>query len=101
MFREDRGLKKLNLQERASIIAFLECGKKIPWISAKLGISVSTVWLWKRRHEETGDVIRNGGSGKTKKITPMDEENIVSAALAKPITTAQEIAGIVYNEKLL
>ena len=39
--------------------------------------------------------------GKLKKKTPMDEENIVSAALAKPITTAQEIAGIVYNGKLL
>ena len=91
--------KKLNLQERASIIAFLECGKKIPWISAKFWISVTTVRLWKKRHQETG--IRNGGSGKNKKITPIDEENIVSEALAKPITTAQEKAGVVYNEKII
>ncbi len=101
MFREDRGRKNLNTQERASIIAFLECEKTVTWISAKMGVSLSTVSYWKKRHEETGDVRRKDGSGKTKKITQEDEENIVSAALAKPITTAQEIAGIVYNEKLL
>ena len=67
--------KKLNLQERASIIAFLECGKKIPWISVKFWISVTTVRLWKKRHQETG--IRNGESGKNKKITPSIYEQYI------------------------
>jgi transposase len=33
------------------------------------------------------------GSGRPRKTTPEEEENIALAVAAKPITTAQEIAG--------
>lgn len=92
MFRADRGLKKLIPKERASIIALAEAEKSVRYISAKLDISVSTVVYWKRRFEETGDVERQPGSGE-KKLTEANEEDIVSAAQSKPITTEQEIAG--------
>ena len=72
---------------------FLSVKKTVTWISAKMDVSLSTVSYWKKRHQETGDVRRKDESGKTKKITQEDEENIVSAVLAKPIITAQEIAG--------
>ena len=45
MFRADRVRKHLNDQERASIIAFTECGKTVSFISERLGISLSTVSL--------------------------------------------------------
>ncbi len=48
MFLQDRGRKNLNTQERASIITFLECEKTVTWISAKMGVSLSTVSHWKR-----------------------------------------------------
>jgi transposase len=93
MFRADRGRKHLNDQERASIIAFTECGRTVSFISERMGISCSTVSLWQTRYRETGEIIRQRGSGRPRKLTPADEENIVQAVTAKPITTAQEIAG--------
>jgi transposase len=93
MFRADRGRKHLNDQERASTIAFTECGKTVAFISERLGISGSTVSRWQTRYRETGEVIRQRGSGRPKKMTPADEDNIVQVIAAKPITTAQEIAG--------
>ncbi|KAK4028924.1 hypothetical protein OUZ56_021942 [Daphnia magna] len=87
----DRCLKKLSPKERASIIALAEAEKSVRYIIAKLDISVSTVVYWKRRFEETGDVERQPGSEK--KLTEANEEDIVSAAQSKPITTEQEIAG--------
>jgi transposase len=51
------------------------------------------VFLWQTRYRETGDVTRQVGSGRPRKVTPEDEENIALAVAAKPITTAQEIAG--------
>lgn len=93
MFRADRCLKKLSPKERASIIALAEAEKSVRYIIAKLDISVSTVVYWKRRFEETGDVERQPGSGEKKKLTEANEEDIVSAAQSKPITTEQGIAG--------
>ncbi len=49
---------------------------------------------WQRRYEETGDVDRQPGSGRPRKTTPLEDLNIRNAAIAKPITTAQEIAGM-------
>jgi hypothetical protein len=37
--------------------------------------------------------MRKRGSGRLTKLTPANEEYIVLAVTAKPITTAQEIAG--------
>jgi transposase len=58
-----------------------------------LGIAVGTEFLWQTRHRETGDVIRQVGSGRQRKVTPEEAENIALVTSAKLITTAQEIAG--------
>ena len=67
MFRADRDRKHLNDQERASIISFTECGKTVAFISERLGISGSNVSLWQTRYRETGEIIRQRGSGRPKK----------------------------------
>jgi transposase len=51
------------------------------------------VSLWQTQYADTGDINRKNGSGRPKKLTAADEANIALAVEAKPITTAQEIAG--------
>ena len=92
MFRSDRGNKHLNDKERASIIAYANDGN-VRFISDRLGIAIGTVSLLQTRYAETGDITRKNGSGRPKKLTAADEANIALAVEAKPITTAQEIAG--------
>ena len=98
MFRADRGRKHLNDQERAAIIAFTEAGKTVADISERLGIGAATVSLWQNRFRETGSIIRKQGSGRPKKLTPETEADIVLAVSAKPLTTAQEIAGNLFDQ---
>jgi transposase len=98
MFRADRGRKHLNDQERAAIIAFTEAGKTVADISERLGIGAATVSLWQNRFRETGSIIRKQGSGRPKKLTPENKEDIVLAVSAKPITTAKEIAGNLFDQ---
>lgn len=93
MFRADRGRKHLNDQERAAIVAFTEAGKTVAFISERLDFGAATVSLWQHRFRETGNIMRKRGSGRPTKLTPANEEDIVLAVTAKPITTAQEIAG--------
>ena len=68
MFRADLGRKHLNDKERASIIAFTDCGKAVSFISERLGISCSNVSLWQTRYRETGEIIRQRGSGRPKNL---------------------------------
>ena len=93
MFRADRGHKQLNDKERSAVVALTEFGKSISEICIALNISRPTVVHWKRRYEETGDVDRQPGSGRPRKTTSAEDLNIRNAVIAKPITTAQEIAG--------
>ena len=93
MFRADRGRKHLKEKERGAIIAYSNDGKTVRFISDRLGIAMATVSLWQTRYRETGDIARQVGFGRRKKLTPEDEDDIADAVAAKPITTAQEIAG--------
>ena len=45
---------------------------------------------------ETGSVQRQVGSGRRKATTSEENERVRLAVVAKPITTAQEITGIIY-----
>jgi transposase len=94
MFRDDRGNKKLNNEEKGSIIAFVDAGWSNKRICRRTGFSKPTVLKWRRRFEETGRVTRQVGSGRRKSTTPEEDERIRQAVIAKPITTAQEIAGL-------
>jgi transposase len=93
MFQADRGRKHLNDQERAAIVAFTEAGQTVAFIGKRLDIEAATVSLWQHRFRKTGNIMRKRGSGRPTKLTPANEEDIVLAVTAKPITTAQEIAG--------
>lgn len=94
MFRDDRGRKQLNAKERASIIALTYQGLSIKKIANELGIGEATVVLWQKRHRDTGDVERKFGSGRPNKTTEEQDGRIMQSVISKPITTAQEIAGI-------
>ena len=94
MFREDRGRKHLNEKERGAIIALTSQNVSIKKIAEQLGIGEATVVLWQKRHRETGDVDRKNGSGRPRTTTAEQDRQIVQAVRAKPITTAQEVAGM-------
>ena len=96
MFRADRGVKKLNDQEKGALVGFFEAGWSNRRIAQRIGTSKSTVVYWKNRYEETGEIKRRvaPGSGNRRKTTPAEDQRIRDAVLARPITTAQEIAGL-------
>lgn len=95
MFREGRGRSHLNVKERAAIVALTEAGKSIREIAGLLNIGEATVVLWQKRHQNTGDVERKPGTGRQRKTTQDQDRKIRMVVIAKPITTAQEIAGII------
>ena len=74
-------------------MAFVNSGMSVRRVAFDWGYDRKTVRRWRDRHNETGDVIRKEGSGKTRKVTAQDVDNFRSAVAAKPITTAQEIIG--------
>lgn len=94
MFRADRGVKQLNLQERSSIISFTLYGGSIRRVALDTGFNRGTVRRWRMRFAETGDVLRQIGSGRPCVVTPIQDDMLVEAVSAKPITTAQELSGI-------
>jgi transposase len=93
MFRADRGRKHLNDQERVAIVAFTEAGQTMALISERLDVVAANVPSWQYWFRETGNVMRQRGSGRPKELTLANEKDIVLAVTAKPITSAQEIAG--------
>ncbi len=97
MFRADQGRKHLNDQERAAIVAFTEAGQTVAFIGERLDIEAANVSLWRHRFRKTGNIMRKRGSGRPTKLTTANEEEIVLAVTAKPITTAQEIVIIYEN----
>lgn len=86
----------LSFQERGGIAALTDHGVSVREVAAKLGCHATTVRRWKRRYEETLDVKRQVGSGRPKKTTPAQDAMLLDAVRAKPITTAQEIAGSLF-----
>jgi transposase len=92
MFRHDWGRKNLSVSERAGIIA-LSVGKSLRQIADALEVSKTAIDYWQKKFRETGELKRKSGTGGKPKLTRENIENIRSAVLAKPITTAQEIAG--------
>jgi hypothetical protein len=93
MFRPDRGRKHLSVSERAGIIALSSVGKSLRQIADALEVSKSAVDYWQKRFRETGELKRELGTGGKPELTRENIQNIRSAVMAKPITTAQEIAG--------
>jgi transposase len=93
MFRPDRVRKRLIVSERAGIITLSSVVKSLRQIADALEVSKSAVEYWQKRFRETGELKRKSGTGGKPKLTRENIENIRSAVLAKPITTAQEIAG--------
>ena len=101
MFREDRGVKKLSDKEKGALIGYIHAGFSDNRIHLDTWYSRSTVKLWRMRFQETGDVNRKVGSGRgngsRRKTTEEEDMKIRDAVAAKPVTTAQEIAGIHFN----
>jgi transposase-like protein len=93
MFRDNRGRRHLNDKERGAIIALTFQGLSIKKIADELGIGEATVVLWQKRHMETGDVERKAGSGRPRITTAQQDSRLIQSVRAKPITTAQEVAG--------
>lgn len=92
MFRE-RTSQKLTEADRGSIVSLLREGRSVSYVASSLGMDRKTVTLWRDRFAETGHVKRAIGSGRPKSTTVEEDRRLLTAAKAKPMTTAQEIAG--------
>lgn len=99
MFRA-RENKHLNDKERAAIVCYITAGWSLEQIANELGCGKATVLLWKKRYEETGDIVRKGGSGRPRATSTAEDLAIRDSVRAKPITTAQEVAGYCYYFQL-
>lgn len=84
----------LSLQDRGAIVGLSQHGVDAAQVAEIIGCHINTVKHWNKRYEETLDVKRQIGSGRPPKTTPARDRMIIDAVKAKPITTAQEIAGI-------
>jgi transposase len=62
--------RKLNIQEKAAIVALHDRDISVREIAQQMSFSRNTVKKWIRRCEETGDVQRKIGSGMKKKQLP-------------------------------
>ncbi len=84
--------QKLNDALKGSIITLSNRGVSNKQISRELGISMATVRLWINRFIETDDIKRKQGSGGHRITTPAEDQRILDAIEAQPITTARDIA---------
>ncbi|XP_066963216.1 uncharacterized protein [Macrobrachium rosenbergii] len=83
--------KDANLVLRGRIVTLRNNGLSIRAIARDVGVSPTTVLLWIRRWEESGnlnDLPRPGGPRKT---TPAEDDAIVRAAREQPLTNAMVI----------
>jgi len=93
MFPRAEGKQTL-LQQRAGMVALHQAGVPYSVIANEhFHCSVNTVKLWCRRHIDSGDVLRKRGSGRPRITTLEEDQRLIDAVRAKPITTAQEILG--------
>lgn len=92
MFLRERG-KHLSLQERGAIVGLYESGQSISDIAENMACHPNSVRNWVKRYEETFDVKRRIGSGRPFSTTPAEDQLLLDAVRAKPITTAKEIGG--------
>lgn len=95
MFLRERG-KQLSLQERGAIVGLYEGGQSFSEIAENMSCHPNTVRNWIKRYGETFDVKRQIGSGRPFATTPAEDELLLDSVRSKPITTAQEITGIIY-----
>jgi transposase len=85
--------RKLNIQEKAAIVALNDREISVREITQQMSCSRNTVKKWIRRCEETRDVQRKVGSEMKKKTTPAPDARLLMAIAAKPITSLQEVKG--------
>ena len=90
--RTERG--HLSREAKGAIVALTQHGVDAQQFAESIGCHVNTVKHWNKRYEETLGVNRRIGSGRPSKTTAAQDRMILDAVKAKPITTAQEIAGV-------
>jgi transposase len=73
--------RKLNIQEKAAIVALNDREISVRDIAQQMSCSRNTVKKWIRRCKETGDVQRKVGSGMKKK-TPAQNARLLMAIAA-------------------
>ena len=91
----------LSLQQKGSIIALHQRNVAAVAIAHDWGCHRNTVTKWIKRYRENFDVLRKVGSGRPRKTTPDQDAKLFSAVRAKPLTSLQEIKGIIFINALL
>lgn len=94
MFRERAPGVKLNIQEKGALIGLFNARVPLPDIAQQMGCHINTVKKWIRRYQDTNDVKRKIGSGGPRKTTRVQDNMLLQAVRAKPLTTLQELKGI-------
>lgn len=85
---------QLPTESRAAIVVLRDEGYTVGQIAEKLGIGKTTVYRWLTRYDECGEVKRRQGSGRKKKTTAAEDNELVRLAEEHPFKSAQDYAGI-------
>ena len=84
-------LKNLTIAQRGSIIHLDIAGRSVREIAEQLGCSEKTVRRWLDRHNDTGNVLRQPGTGRPTKINHVIGRRITEHIRRQPITTSENI----------
>jgi transposase-like protein len=94
MFRERAPRMKLTLHEKGALIGRYNSRVPVPNIAQQIGCHTNTVKKWVNRYQVTNDVKRKVGSGGPRKTTQKQDNMLLQAVRAKPLTSLQELKGL-------
>ena len=94
MFRERAPRMKLTLQEKGALIGLYNSRVPVRDIAQQIGCHTNTVKKWIDRYQVTNDVKRKVGSGGARKTTRIQDNMLLQAVRAKPLTSLQELKGL-------
>jgi transposase len=88
---------QLPIESRAAIVALRDAGKSVRQIAEQIGVHKTTVYRWLKKYDECGDVRRKEGSGRKKKTTAAQDNQLIRLAQEHPFKSAKDYAGISLN----
>jgi transposase len=88
-----------NLQQRLLAIRLLECGNKVGVVAREIGVSPQTIFCWKKRYAETGDLTPRKAKGhpQRKRLQDAELQRIREHVLQFPKTTISQLCALVDN----
>ena len=83
--------KQLSEFEKGQIVAYDDCGLSLREIGRKLGRDHGGIGKFLKKYKETGNHLRQRGSGRKRATTASEDKKIIRAAKRRRTITAKEI----------